>query len=693
MNTRASLISILLSIVFCTSAQVPQKFNYQAVVRNAQHAVITNQEVGFQLSILKGSPGGSPVYVETHAVTTNAVGLADLVIGEGSVSSGTFADILWGENAYYLKVEVDPSGGSSYEHMGTSQMISVPYSLWSGNISSPTRKFTVQEEPGHPVDSALFEVRNAEGQTVFAVYPEGTRVYVLDEEAKGRKGGFAVGGYSRKHKGITQEYMVVSPDSIRLYFDEEATKGRKGGFAVGGYSRKTKGATDNYFELQPDSAKFLMVSDQPLDSNSGALSIKTKSTLGGDLDQGTSLFNLTRENYFIGHRTGESMTEGYNNCFFGFESGTKTTEGIGNIFIGERSGYENLSGVSNIYLGNDAGNNNNGSNNVFIGMASGQHLENSENNTFLGGWSGTDATSGHSNVFVGNSAGRAVASDRNTLIGAFAGAMANNAGNNVFIGSYAGEEATGEQNVIIGQESGHYNTGNDNVFIGGGSGYNCENGSGNVFIGRGAGVNNNGSRNIIIGKDAGWNMPGSEMLLISNSNCDSTAALIWGKFDQGILRFNHRVGIGRNATDYALEVEGEAYKTASTEWATTSDARVKTDIKSIENGLDQIMRLRPVTYKYTDEWMEANPGIKDQVYYHYIAQEFAEVFPESVHRGPEALEGDSVNLLRMNSQPAQVVSIKAIQELAEQNRKQQAIIEELMQKVSAIEKQISGSVD
>jgi hypothetical protein len=213
--------------------------------------------VGFQLSILEGSPDGSPVYVETHSATTNAVGLANLVIGEGSVSSGAFADILWGENSYYLKVEVDPSGGSSYEHLGTSQMISVPYSLWSGNISSPTRKFTVQEEPGHPVDSALFEVRNAEGQTVFAVYPEGTRVYVLDEEAKGRKGGFAVGGYSRKHKGITQDYMIVSPDSIRLYFDDESTKGRKGGFAVGGYSRKTKGTTDQYFELQPDSARWM----------------------------------------------------------------------------------------------------------------------------------------------------------------------------------------------------------------------------------------------------------------------------------------------------------------------------------------------------------------------------------------------------------------------------------------------------
>jgi hypothetical protein len=259
MPCRNIFISLCLSIALTSGAQVPQEFKYQAVVRDAQHAVISNQDVGFRMSILEGSADGSPVYEETHTVSTSPVGLANLVIGDGSVVSGVFEKIIWGEDSYFLKVEVDPSGGSAYDHLGTSQLISVPYALYSENIASPTRKFTIQEDPGHPVDSALFEVKNVDGQTVFAVYPEGTRVYVLDEDAKGRKGGFAVGGYSKKTKGVTQEYMHVSPDSIRLYIDEEATKGRKGGFAVGGYSKKTKGVADQYFELRPDSAKFLMV--------------------------------------------------------------------------------------------------------------------------------------------------------------------------------------------------------------------------------------------------------------------------------------------------------------------------------------------------------------------------------------------------------------------------------------------------
>jgi hypothetical protein len=253
MKLRAFFVSVIICTALFTSAQVPQKFNYQAVVRNSQHEILSTQLVGFKMSVLKGSTIGEVVYSESHDITTNTIGMAELLIGDGEVISGSFSDINWGDDLYFLKMEADPAGGTSYEHLGTSQLISVPYALYSANVSSPTRKFSIQEETGHPVDSALFEVRNAEGQTVFAVYPEGSRVYVLDEQAKGVKGGFAIGGYSRKAKGITQEYMRVTPDSIRMYFDKEPTKGVKGGFAIGGYSRKAKGNTD-YFNISGQSA-------------------------------------------------------------------------------------------------------------------------------------------------------------------------------------------------------------------------------------------------------------------------------------------------------------------------------------------------------------------------------------------------------------------------------------------------------
>jgi len=270
-------------------------------------------------------------------------------------------------------------------------------------------------------------------------------------------------------------------------------------------------------------------------------------------------------------------------------------------------------------------------------------------------------------------------------VGSYAGGGTSSGEENVYIGSRAGDFCTGSYNTFLGTYVGEVTEGSGNLFLGWKAGSLCTQGSNNVYVGRVSGYNCEGSENVFIGNAAGRDQQGSHSLIIENSSSDSTGCLIWGRFDQDVIRLNNRVGIGRHPLNEALEVEGDAYKTSgSTSWEVTSDARVKTNIRTIESGLEQIMKLRPVTYRYTDEWRESNPGIKDQEYYHYIAQEFAEVFPESVHRGPEFLEGESENLLRMDSQPAQVVSIRAIQELAEQNREltekadaQQVMLEKL----------------
>ena len=62
-------------------------------------------------------------------MTTNNFGLANLNIGEGSTVSGDFSTIDWSTDKYYIKVEMDATGGTSYQLMGTSQLLSVPYAL------------------------------------------------------------------------------------------------------------------------------------------------------------------------------------------------------------------------------------------------------------------------------------------------------------------------------------------------------------------------------------------------------------------------------------------------------------------------------------------------------------------------------------------------------------------------------------
>lgn len=117
-------------------AQAPNQFKYQAIARNTAGNILANQSVGFEISILQNSSGGTSVYTETHAVTTNEHGLVNLNIGGGAVVSGTFSTIDWGGAIYFIQVRMDATGGTAYALMGSSQLLSVPYALNAKTVSS-----------------------------------------------------------------------------------------------------------------------------------------------------------------------------------------------------------------------------------------------------------------------------------------------------------------------------------------------------------------------------------------------------------------------------------------------------------------------------------------------------------------------------------------------------------------------------
>jgi formylglycine-generating enzyme required for sulfatase activity len=112
---------------------VPQKFSYQAVVRNAANLLLDSQTVSIRINILQGSESGTAVYTETHTGNTNANGLITLEVGGGAVLSGSMSNINWANGPYFIKTETDPQGGSNYSISGSSQLLSVPYALYSGN--------------------------------------------------------------------------------------------------------------------------------------------------------------------------------------------------------------------------------------------------------------------------------------------------------------------------------------------------------------------------------------------------------------------------------------------------------------------------------------------------------------------------------------------------------------------------------
>ena len=102
--------TIGLFIAALVSAQVPQAFSYQTIAFNTSGAPIANGNISLKVSILENSATGNVIYTETHNKTTNAKGLVNLNIGQGTPSTGNFSGINWGAGTKFVKVEMDPQG-------------------------------------------------------------------------------------------------------------------------------------------------------------------------------------------------------------------------------------------------------------------------------------------------------------------------------------------------------------------------------------------------------------------------------------------------------------------------------------------------------------------------------------------------------------------------------------------------------
>ncbi len=127
---------VMLSVVEA-QGQAPQGIPYQAVARNTIGNVIATQNISLRFSIHDATAGGAVVYKETQSATTNALGLFNVNVGQGTPVTGTFVGINWATNAKFMQVEMDAAGGTAYVDMGTQQMMSVPYALYAGSSNVP----------------------------------------------------------------------------------------------------------------------------------------------------------------------------------------------------------------------------------------------------------------------------------------------------------------------------------------------------------------------------------------------------------------------------------------------------------------------------------------------------------------------------------------------------------------------------
>jgi len=125
-------LTCLIILLQFIHAQSPQALNYQAIARTADGMIIPTQNISVRFSVLDGSVTGTTLYSETHQATTNSYGLFTLSIGKGTPVTSTFPSLNWASGTdKFLKVEIAPGGGSNYQLQGTTQLLSVPFALYS----------------------------------------------------------------------------------------------------------------------------------------------------------------------------------------------------------------------------------------------------------------------------------------------------------------------------------------------------------------------------------------------------------------------------------------------------------------------------------------------------------------------------------------------------------------------------------
>jgi hypothetical protein len=351
-------------------------------------------------------------------------------------------------------------------------------------------------------------------------------------------------------------------------------------------------------------------------------------------------------------------TENADYTYYGINAGGTSTW-IGNTFLGVSAGANNAWGPYNTFVGLDAGFDNiSGGGNTYLGYAAG-YFNDGNMNTFVGHAAGSCITGGNYNIYIGANSGGCGTSNNNIHIGFNAGA-GQTGSNKLFIDN----TGTSTNNPLIYGD--FVGTGGNpilavNGFLGIGTKAPVRmlhlSGSNAVFrMDRSADtaafqiVRTDGSGNPMKVFVAGVNASGystGEFVINDNGNALSGAG-------------NRRMTIGNTgAVTFTGTVTAAGYYQSSS-------LTLKDNVRTYENALDTVNRLRGVSF----DWKESGkPSVG------LIAEEVAKVVPEVVAFNDGAATG--VNY-------ASLVGV-----LVEAVKEQQGIVKEQQKAILTLQKELN----
>jgi len=696
-----------------TCAQAPQKMSYQAVVRNASNELVTSHSVGMRTSILQGSETGTEVYREIYNPNpqTNANGLVTIEIGSGIPTVGTFTTIDWATGPYFIKTEIDPTGGTSYTITSISQLLSVPYAFYatkaanvfSGNYNDLTNKpnLEVVATTGNYND-LLAKPSLFSGNYNDLLDKPGiattTTVGFMSAIDKTRLDGIAAGAEVNVNAdwiATTGDAVILNKPDLNVYYTKTnlQTSGQAqidaGNIATGtlGVVRGGSGSTSLTGVLIGNGASaFTGVThtgaSQYLRRNSAntAYEFGTLSTVAGsgnynDLINRPTIVNTTNYATATGYQAlNSNSSTGIYNTAMGHQALYSNSTGDYNTAYGVSALYSNVANTHSTAIGYQAmyyaynGTSGMDAHNTAVGFQA-----------LLGSSSPASNTGRYNTAVGGNALYSNTSGNDNTSIGVFTLYYNTTGTYNTATGYDALYRNTeGGWNTAFGGESLLYNTtGSCNTGSGGGALATNTTGSNNTAFGfralAGGSVASKGDNNTAVGMDAAYgSYTGSNNTMLGYAANPSSTTV------------SNQITLGNNQiTSLRCNVQSIS---------SLSDGRDKRNIKDLSQGLNFIMQLKPRQFQWDKrEWYKGSNSdgtrMQSSISAGFIAQELDEVQTRTssewlnlvLKDNPDRLEATYGNLL-----PVMVKAIQEQQQQIESYKSQLQLLKEKVEKMESI---------
>ncbi|MBL7825187.1 MAG: hypothetical protein JNJ57_01060, partial [Saprospiraceae bacterium] len=131
-------VPLLLGLCFALSTTTlfaqTTGFNYQAVLRNSSYQPLTNQ-TGIATVAIENA-AGTVLYQESHGISTDPLGLFNLVIGKGLNPVGNFNNIDWSNGGRFVRITV--SANNNTYSFPPSELQAVPYAKVAERVLQST---------------------------------------------------------------------------------------------------------------------------------------------------------------------------------------------------------------------------------------------------------------------------------------------------------------------------------------------------------------------------------------------------------------------------------------------------------------------------------------------------------------------------------------------------------------------------